>query len=35
MPAEQLAEIFGRHLNVTVVISDDGMYQVAGMRKKD
>ncbi len=33
MPAEQLAEIFGRHLNVTAVISDDGMYQVAGMRK--
>lgn len=30
MPAEQLAEIFGRHLNVTAVISDDGMYQVAG-----
>lgn len=33
MPAEQLAEIFGRYLNVTAVISDDGMYQVAGMRK--
>ena len=33
MPADQLAEIFGRHLNVTAVISDDGMYQVAGMRK--
>lgn len=32
MPAEQLAEIFGRHLNVTAVISDDGMYQVAGKR---
>ena len=33
MPAEQLAGIFGRHLDVTAVISDDGMYQVAGMRK--
>ena len=33
MPAEQLAEIFGRHLNVTVVISNEGMYQVAGKRK--
>lgn len=33
MPAEQLAEIFGRHLDVTAVISDDGMYQVAGKRR--
>ena len=33
MPAEQLAEIFGRHLDVTAVISDEDMYQVAGMRK--
>ena len=32
MPAEQLAEIFGWHLNVTVVISNEGMYQVAGKR---
>ena len=33
MPAEQLAGIFGRHLDVTAVISDEDMYQVAGMRK--
>lgn len=33
MPAEQLAEIFGRHLDVTAVISDEDMYQVAGKRK--
>lgn len=33
MPAEQLAEIFSRHLDVTAVISDEGMYQVAGKRR--
>ena len=33
MPAEQLAEIFGRHLDVTAVISDEDMYQVAGKRR--
>lgn len=33
MPAEQLAEIFVRHLDVTAVISDEGMYQVAGKRR--
>lgn len=33
MPAEQLAGIFGRHLDVTAVISDEDMYQVAGKRK--
>lgn len=33
MPAEQLAGIFGRYLDVTAVISDEDMYQVAGMRK--
>ncbi|MBO4318298.1 MAG: class I SAM-dependent methyltransferase [Mailhella sp.] len=30
MPAEELAEIFGRHLHVTAVVSDENMYQVAG-----
>ena len=30
MPAEELAEIFGRYLTVTTVISNDDMYQVAG-----
>ena len=33
MPAEQLAGIFGRHLDVTSVISDEDMYQVAGKRR--
>lgn len=33
MPAGQLAEIFGRYLNVTTVISDEDMYQVAGQRQ--
>ena len=33
MPAEQLAGIFGRHLDVTAVISDEDMYQVAGKRR--
>ena len=30
MPAEELAEIFGRSLTVTTVISNEHMYQVAG-----
>ena len=30
MSAEELAEIFGRYLTVTEVISDDRMYQVCG-----
>ena len=33
MPAEQLAGIFGRYLDVTAVISDEDMYQVAGKRR--
>ncbi len=33
MPAEQLAGIFGRHLDVTAVISNEDMYQVAGKRR--
>jgi demethylmenaquinone methyltransferase/2-methoxy-6-polyprenyl-1,4-benzoquinol methylase len=34
MEAEDLAEIFGRYLDVTVVISNDEMYQVAGKKPK-
>ena len=30
MPAEELAAIFGKHLAVTAVISDERMYQVVG-----
>lgn len=33
MAAEELAEIFRKYLNVTTVISDDAMYQVAGKKK--
>ncbi len=33
MPAEDLAEMFSEHLDVTAVISDDRMYQVAGRKK--
>lgn len=33
MPAEQLAGIFGRYLDVTAVISDEDMYQVTGKRR--
>lgn len=33
MPAEQLAGIFGRYLDVTAVISDEDMYQVAGKHR--
>lgn len=32
MPAEELAEIFKKHLTVTDVISDDKMYQVVGSK---
>jgi len=32
MPAEELAEIFSSFLKVTLVISDDQMYQVTGVR---
>jgi hypothetical protein len=30
MPAEELAEIFKKHLTITDIISNDTMYQVAG-----
>ena len=33
MSAEKLAEIFGKHLRVTAVISDERMYQVVGERR--
>lgn len=33
MEAERLAEIFGRHLEVTTIISNEKMYQVAGKRR--
>ncbi len=32
MPAEALAELFGKHLEVTTILSNDEMYQVAGKR---
>ena len=32
MPAEELASIFTKHLKVSTVISDDRMYQVAGVK---
>ena len=32
MTAEALAELFGKHLTVSVVISDDKMYQVTGVK---
>lgn len=32
MPAEELAEIFSSFLKVTLIISDDQMYQVTGVR---
>ena len=34
MRADDLAEIFGKYLTVTAVISDDRMYQVVGIRRK-
>ena len=34
-PAEELASIFSRYLEVTAVISDERMYQVAGKRGND
>ncbi len=33
MPAEELAAIFGKHLDVTVAISDERMYQVTGRKQ--
>ncbi len=33
LPAEELAAIFQKYLDVTTVISDDRMYQIAGVRK--
>ena len=35
MPAGELAEIFGKTLTVTAVLSDDRMYQVAGALTRD
>ena len=35
MTAEELAEIFQKHLTVTTEISDDQMYQVAGRQDND
>ena len=32
MPADDLAAIFGKHLTVTTVISDERMYQVVGQK---
>lgn len=32
MPADDLAEIFGKHLSITTVISDERMYQVVGKK---
>ena len=32
MSAEALAEIFGKHLRVTALVSDEKMYQVTGLR---
>ena len=32
MPADDLAAIFGKHLTVTTVISDERMYQVVGKK---
>ena len=34
MPADDLAEIFGKHLSITAVISDERMYQVVGKKTK-
>ena len=31
-PADDLAAIFGKHLRVTTVISDERMYQVVGTK---
>lgn len=33
MPADELAVIFGKYLKVTVMISDDRMFQVAGIKE--
>ena len=32
MPAEELAEIFSKYMTLTAVISDERMYQIAGMK---
>lgn len=34
MPADDLAEIFGEHLRITTMISDERMYQVVGKKTK-
>ena len=33
MPAEELASVFGKVLDVTVAVSDEGMYQVTGRKR--
>ena len=33
MPADDLVEIFGKHLSITTVISDERMYQVVGIKR--
>ena len=33
MPAEELADMFAKYLEVTTVISNEKMYQVAGKRR--
>lgn len=35
MEAEQLAQIFAKHLRVTTVISDEKMYQVCGVKEEE
>ena len=35
MPAEDLAKIFEKHLSVSTVLSDERMYQVAGIARRD
>ena len=35
MSAEELAKIFARHLKVTVIISDESMYQVTGEKENE
>ena len=33
MPADDLVEIFGKHLSITTVISDERIYQVVGIKR--
>ena len=33
MPAEELADLFRKYFEITVIVSDDKMYQVCGRRK--